>query len=288
MTSTDWVDTDEDGVDDRWQKGPGEPDSRARSVEQPTATEATSTRTGTAPATTVDSQPTTIERKADEPLRVVLTGDSIADQWAPYFEWILGSTVTIEHRHLWGTALCDWFAESGGDLGLEYLESWDPHLYIVDHGGNGMTPCMADAAGLQLAGEAYTAKYLADIGYVLELASRTDSRVLLVDQPVSRGNLRSGTGELYRSMPVRYPGGLVRYFSTWPAITPNGQFVQSVPCEVHEPGCVDGQGELRESFPNVHLETLGAWRYAMAIVDELVLVGWVGAELVYPGDRPMP
>jgi hypothetical protein len=25
---------------------------------------------------------------------------------------------------------------------------WEPHLHIVDHGGNGMTPCMADAAGL--------------------------------------------------------------------------------------------------------------------------------------------
>ncbi|SVE01087.1 uncharacterized protein METZ01_LOCUS453941, partial [marine metagenome] len=122
MTSTDWVDTDEDGVDDRWQEGPGEPDSRVRSVKQPTTTEVASTTTGTSPATTVESQPTPIERKADEPLRVVLTGDSIADQWAPYFEWILGSTATIEHRHLWGTALCDWFAESGGDLGLEYLE----------------------------------------------------------------------------------------------------------------------------------------------------------------------
>ena len=153
---------------------------------------------------------TPIDIEADEQLRVVLTGDSITDQVAPYLQWILSQAATIEHRHLWGTALCDWFADSGDDLGLEYLELWEPHLYIVDHGGNGMTPCMADAAGLPLTGEAYTAKYLADTEYVVELASRTGSRVLLVDQPVSRGDLRSGTGEIYRSMPGRHPGGHMR------------------------------------------------------------------------------
>jgi hypothetical protein len=244
------------------------------------------------PSTTLfvseDPPPTPIDVEADERLRVVLTGDSITDQVAPYLQWILSQASTIEHRHLWGTALCDWFADSGDDLGLEYLESWEPHLYIVDHGGNGMTPCMADAAGLPLTGEAYTAKYLADTEYVVELASRTGSRVLLVDQPVSRGNLRSGTGEIYRSMPVQHPGGLVRFFSTWPALTPGGQFVQSAPCEVYEPGCVDGRGELREPPPNVHLEALGAWRYAVAIVDELVAAGWVDAELVDVTDRVMP
>ncbi len=243
------------------------------------------------PSTTLfalEAPPTPIDLEANELLRVVLTGDSITDQVAPYLEWILSRTATIEHRHLWGTATCDWFSDNRGDLGLEYLESWQPHLYIVDHGGNGITPCMADAAGLPLTGEAYTAKYLADTEYVVELALRTGSRVLLVDQPVSRGDYRSGTGEIYRSMPVRHPGGLVRFFSTWPALTPGGQFVQSAPCEVTEPGCVDGRGELREPPPNVHLEALGAWRYAVAIVDELVAAGWVDAELVDVTDRVMP
>ena len=243
------------------------------------------------PSTTLfalEAPPTPIDLEANELLRVVLAGDSITDQVAPYLEWILSRTATIEHRHLWGTALCDWFSDNRGDLGLEYLESWQPHLYIVDHGGNGITPCMADAAGLPLTGEAYTAKYLADTEYVVELALRTGSRVLLVDQPVSRGDYRSGTGEIYRSMPARHPEGLVRFFSTWPALTPGGQFVQSAPCEVTEPGCVDGRGELREPPPNVHLEALGAWRYAVAIVDELVAAGWVDAELVDVTDRVMP
>ena len=54
------------------------------------------------------------------------------------------------------------------------------------------------------------------------------------------------------------------------------------------PAGVDGRGELREPPPNVHLETLGAWRYAVAIVDELVAAGWVDADLVDITDRVMP
>ena len=266
-------------------------------VARPTATTSTTVAPTTVAPTTeipsttlfvLEAPPAPIDLEANELLRIVLTGDSITDQVAPYLEWILSRTATIEHRHLWGTALCDWFSDNRGDLGLEHLESWQPHLYIVDHGGNGITPCMADAAGLPLTDEAYTAKYLADTEYVVELALRTGSRVLLVDQPVSRGNFRSGTGEIYRSMPVRHPGGLVRFFSTWAALTPGGQFVQSAPCEATEPGCVDGRGELREPPPNVHLEALGAWRYAAAIVDELVAAGWVDAELVDVTDRVMP
>jgi hypothetical protein len=69
-----------------------------------------------------DPPPTPIDIEADEQLRVVLTGDSITDQVAPYLQWILSQAATIEHRHLWGTALCDWFADSGDDLGLEYLD----------------------------------------------------------------------------------------------------------------------------------------------------------------------
>jgi hypothetical protein len=37
-----------------------------------------------------------------------------------------------------------------------------------------------------------------------------------------------------------------------------------------------------------YLETLGAWRYAVDIVDELVAAGWVDADLVDITDRVMP
>ena len=89
-------------------------------------------------------------------------------------------------------------------------------------------------------------------------------------------------------MPERHPGGHVRFLSTWPAVSPDGYFLQSAPCEDVEPGCVDGMGELRSPWPNGHLEALGSWRYAMAIVDEFVAAGWVDAADVDVTDRVMP
>ena len=83
-----------------------------------TTTESPTTATPTTevPSTTLfvleDPPPTPIDIEADEQLRVVLAGDSITDQVAPYLQWILSQAATIEHRHLWGTALCDWFADS--------------------------------------------------------------------------------------------------------------------------------------------------------------------------------
>ncbi|MEC9000164.1 MAG: hypothetical protein VYC56_07780 [Actinomycetota bacterium] len=223
-----------------------------------------------------------------ERLRLVLTGDSITDQVSPYLKWILGRVADVERRHHGGTALCDWFADRGDDLGFENLEQWAPHVYVVDHGGNALTPCMADMDGTPLTGAAYEAKYLADSERLLEVAARTDSRVLFVDQPVGRGDLLSGTHFVFRSMPERHPGGHVRFLSTWPAVSPGGHFLQSSPCGDIEPGCVDGMGELRSPFPGSHLEPLGAWRYAQAIVDEFVAAGWVDAADVDVADRVMP
>tara|TARA_Y100000590_G_scaffold83118_1_gene92628 strand:- start:162 stop:878 length:717 start_codon:yes stop_codon:yes gene_type:complete len=232
--------------------------------------------------------PTPIHLAPGERLRVVLTGDSITDQVSPYLKWILGRVADVERRHHGGTALCDWFADRGDDLGFENLEAWAPHVYVVDHGGNALTPCMAGADGVALAGEAYEAKYLADSERLLEIAARTDSRVLFVDQPVGRGDLLSGTHFVFRSMPERHPGGHVRFLSTWPAVSPDGRFLQSAPCKDVEPGCVDGAGELRSPFPNGHLEALGSWRYARAIVDEFVAAGWVDVADVDVTDRVMP
>ena len=121
-----------------------EPVARPAATTSTTAAPTTAAPTTVAPITEIPSTtlfvleapPAPIDLEANELLRIVLTGDSITDQVAPYLEWILSRTATIEHRHLWGTALCDWFSDNRGDLGLEHLESWQPHLYIVDHGGN--------------------------------------------------------------------------------------------------------------------------------------------------------
>ncbi len=138
-----------------------------------------------------------------------------------------------------------------------------------------MTPCMAGVDGSPLEGEAFFAKYLADSEYVVELATEMGSRVLFVNHPVWFDGSTWGTDGIFRSMPDRYPGGLVRFASTWPELSPDGQFLESAPCSEDEPGCVGGYGELRSGLWKVHLQPLAAWRYALTIVEEFVVAGWV-------------
>ncbi len=225
--------------------------------------------------TATTSPPTPIVLDEGERLRIVVTGDSITDQVRPYLLSAFGDAAIVDRRHHGGTALCDWFVEQAGDLGLEHLADWRPHVIVVDHGGNALTPCMAGEDGKPLQGPDYTAKYLADSEYLIDIALGMGSRILFVDQPVGRGDLPSGTGEVFRSMPGRHPGGTVRFVSTWSILSPEGHFLQAAPCLDHEPGCLDGRGELRSPPPNGHLEALGAWRYAMVIVEAFIEAGWV-------------
>ena len=235
----------------------------------------TTTTTQEGATDTVGSPPTPLALSKGEQLRVVVTGDSVIEQVLPHLAKAFGSAAVIERRVHGGTALCDWFAEQGGDLGIEHLADWQPHVIVVAHGGNAMTPCMAGPDGEPLEGQAFFEKYLADSEYVVELATQMDSRVLFVNHPVWFDGSTWGTDGIFRSMPDRYPGGFVRFASTWPTLSPDGQFLESAPCWEDEPGCVDGYGELRSGLWKNHLQTLAAWRYALAIVEEFVAAGWV-------------
>jgi hypothetical protein len=109
----------------------------------------------------------------------------------------------------------------------------------------------------------------------MAIAADMGARVLLLDQPAGRGDTASGTSAIFRAAAVDNEDGTVRFLSLWPAISPDG-FKQSDSCSNEEPGCIDGHGELRSEPPGGHLETLGAWRYAVAIRAALEEAGWLG------------
>ena len=231
-------------------------------VPSTTTTVTTTTTTTTVPLTPVVLEP-------DEVLRVAYVGDSIGAQVVPYFERVLEGVGEVVDVTGAGVALCDGFEQLAG------LADQPPHVVVIDHGGNALTPCMLDESGAIPTGEAYIAKYEADTEIALAIARDLGSRVLLLDQPAGRGDLPSGTGEIFLAAATDDDTGTVRYLSMWPAISPDG-FLQSAPCTEDEPGCVDGVGELRSRPPGGHLEPLGAWRYALAIRDELAAAAWLG------------
>jgi peptidoglycan/LPS O-acetylase OafA/YrhL len=227
------------------------------------------------PAPTVPevNPPLPIELAPGERLRVAYVGDSIGTQVAPYMERVLGEGIDFVDLTGAGSALCDWFPA------MEDQAATPPHVFVIDHGGNALTECMLDENFLPLTGEPYQVKYRADTAEAIRIAQSMGARTLLVDQPVSRGDRTSGTGELFREAATADTTGTVRFFSSWPAISPDGVFRQSAPCESWEPGCIDGSGELRSPPPGVHLEPLGQFRYALAIRDDLFVAGWLpGAE----------
>ena len=219
----------------------------------------------TLPATTIDFVP-------GEPARIVITGDSVTVQWLPVLVDMLGGSAEVVRRAHGGTALCDWFERQGDDLGIEHLADWQPHVVIVDHGGNNLTECMAGAEG-----DEYHARNRQDAEHLLDLVSGFDARALFIAQPIGRNGGRAGTHDLYAGLPTEYPDGTVRFVSTWPLFSPDGDFLQEAACSIEEPGCVDGIGLLRSPPPGGHLEPLGSWRYALMVAEELSAAGWLPA-----------
>ncbi len=239
------------------------------SGETPQSPSTTVAVTTTAGPVLVTVPPVPLELAPGERLRVAYVGDSIAAQVSPYLDVILGDDVDYVDMTAAGSALCDWFPD------LERFLDDPVDVVIVDHGGNALSPCMFDEAGNPVTGDAYSAKYRADTEYTAELAAQMGARLLLVDQPVSRGDRTSGTGVIYLDVAEADPTGWVRFVSTWPVISPGGVFVQSADCEDWEPGCIDGEGEVRSPPPGVHLEPLGQYRYALLIRDDLARAGWL-------------
>ncbi len=217
--------------------------------------------------TTVALAPVTLAPGEIE--RVVYVGDSIGAQVSPYLDRVFGDEVDYLGLTQAGSALCDFFPD------LEAMVADPPDVLIIDHGGNALSPCMFDDAGQPVTGDAYYDRYRVHTARTIDLARQMGARLLLVDQPVSRTNAVSGTGDVFRAAADADISGTVRAFSTWPAISPDGVFVQTAPCAEWEPGCVDGEGEVRSPPPGVHLEPLGQWRYALAIRDDLALAGWL-------------
>ncbi len=238
---------------------------------EPPASSTSVVVTTTASAVLVTVPPEPLVPAPGERLRVAYVGDSIGVLVSPYLDLVLGDDVDYVDMTAAGSALCDWFPD------LERLVEEPVDVVIVDHGGNALSPCMFDASGNPVTGDAYDAKYRADTAYTAELAARMGARLLLVDQPVTRSDRRSGTGAIFEDAAEGDGAGWVRFVSTWPALSPGGVFQQAAPCEDWEPGCIDGQGELRSPPPGVHLEPLGQFRYALLIRDDLARAGWLPA-----------
>jgi lysophospholipase L1-like esterase len=207
---------------------------------------------------------------------VVLIGDSLAEEAAPYLQRELGDTKVLE-RFLGGTAPCDWL-----DTDLRARRS---RIVVISFSGNSATPCMAGEGG-QLRGEALVERYRADLTAMVDQVRATGAQVVLVGQPARGFVAAEGQGQrevdgvnaVYGELAE---AGDVSFVDAGAAVeAPDGAFTRTLPCLPGEDECGPGGTNVVRSDDGVHFcpgaashpcprYSSGAFRFAGAIAAAL-------------------
>ncbi len=206
--------------------------------------------------------------------RVVLIGDSLGEQIAPYLSTMVGSR-TFAAQVFGGTAPCDWLDT---DLSLTPTS-----VAVITFIGNSSTPCMAQAGGGFLHGQALVNKYRADVTGLIAQVRSSGAQVLLVGQPRRLGDATAqiesaGLDELYAGLAEL---GGVSFVDAGAAVEDaSGAFAFRLSCMPGETQCdADGSIAVR-SEDGVHFCAVstqggcneyssGAFRFAATIATAL-------------------
>jgi hypothetical protein len=204
---------------------------------------------------------------------VVLVGDSIGSEAAPYLEATLDGAPMVSHTY-GGTAPCDW--------SVDRLDISRGDVVVLTFTGNSFTPCMEDGSGGHLHGEALVTKYANDLRSIVGRIRDLGADALLVGQP-ERGpraidaDVVAGLNAAYQSLADELDG--VSYVDAGAAVeTDDGDFAADLPCLPDEREC-GPSGRIAVRNPDgVHLcpqaitlqcdvHSSGALRFARAIAD---------------------
>jgi hypothetical protein len=233
----------------------------------------------------------TLQKKA--PLRVEFWGDSIGFHAAPYINYFIDVTgkATVRTRVFPATSLCDWLPEIGRELNPANRTAFHPQAVVLEFTGVALYPCMHDAHGKPLAGQAIIDKYVADSATAIALANRAHVPIYFVSPPIYREDASkyvdtTPLGKMFSTLPSRYPGGQVRYIDAAAAVELNGHYTTTLPCLWFE-HCTgrwpdgtktvvvrenDGHHfcPVSEIFWDCPVPSPGAMRYAAAITSRVL------------------
>ncbi len=211
-------------------------------------------------------------RPATRVNRLVLVGDSLAQEVTPFLQFLTPGK-TFVPKFWGGTAPCDW-----RDVNLQANRS---SVVVVTFTGNSLTECMSDGAGGHLADEALVEQYRYDVGLLIDKARRVGARVVLVGQPLRAASFDAdvevnGINEMYQGYAAMYP--YVSFVDAGRAVeTPDGQFTDRLPCTPYDTDCAaDGTTVVRGD--GVHFCPIvgenpcsvwssGAFRFALVIAS---------------------
>jgi hypothetical protein len=204
--------------------------------------------------------------------RVVLVGDSLAQEVAPFVQYLTAPKVLVP-KFWGGTAACDW--------GSVDLQANRGTVVVISFTGNSLTPCMADGAGGFMRHEALVEQYRYDIGQLIDRSRRAGARVLLVGQPVRApefdadlevAGINAAYSDYARLM------SYVSYVDAGAAVeAPDGTFADRLPCteldaECGEDGLTVVRGDGVHFCPVLDQNPCpvwsgGAFRFGLAIAS---------------------
>ena len=133
--------------------------------------------------------------------RLVLVGDSLADEAAPVIRY-LTPQLEFVRRYWGGTAPCDWIDDG--------LEATPTTVVVISFIGNNSTDCMLAGTGVQPIDETLVDRYRTDVAVLIDQATTAGAWVVLVGQPPRHPRFETdvevaGINEVYREYAAAMP-----------------------------------------------------------------------------------
>ncbi len=213
--------------------------------------------------------------------------DSIMAQAAPYFGFFIGLTghgVAREHA-FGGSALCDWFPDMRSEIDPSNPNGFHPQIAVIQFSGDAFTPCMHDANGVALEGQALINKYEADSATAIAMFTSAKIPVYFVSTPISRGQAAQGytanpLEPMFSKLPVLYKNNpLVRFANAATAVELNGHYTDTLPCEKGET-CT---GHWPDGTPTVIVRQADGAHFCP--VQEIMVNGATSCPAAMPGAK---
>lgn len=177
---------------------------------------------------------------------VVLYGDSLA--WEAQGAFVASFAdhpdVDVVTHTFGGTAICDWLGQMAADAAR-----LRPGAVVVEFSGNNFTPCMQDASGAGLTGDAYAERYAADAATVIATFAPGGTQVVFASGPLTRvaadagGRHDGGLNAMYADLARHHAG--VHFADAGAAVLDGDRWTETLPCLPNEPctGGADANGQ---------------------------------------------
>jgi len=168
------------------------------------------------------------------PVRVVLFGDSLAYEAAPYFDDLIqaGGHATVRNFVFGGTAVCDWLPD------MRSVATSRPQVAVMEFAGDAFTSCMR---GCPAGSSAAVSRYCVDTTEAIHLFLAAGTHVYLEGAPidysqwVTHDSHWDDLNRAFSALATGYPGR-VTYVDAGDAVEgPGHSFSWTLPCLSFEP-----------------------------------------------------